>query len=236
MKRFWFGRALVALAAMLSMLLMGQVAASAATFSDNFSGYTNGCWNESTTNGSWQDVFNGYGTQCVVASGAYKHLRQVPKTSTVASETHAALNTSVASFGNGTLVAEFGTNQQLRKNPNAWERPWLLWHYTDNLHFYYLVLKSNGWEIGKEDPAYPGAQQFLGSGSNYTWPVAGSWTHVEVSSVGTTFTVKATDKTGVLRTLFTYTDQAANASQYVSGKVGLYSEDASVDWGWVAVT
>lgn len=234
MKRFWFGRMLFVIATVLVALLAGQVAVSAATFSDNFSGYANSCWNESTTVGNWQDVFNGYGTQCVVTSGAYKHLRQIPQTPT--NDTHAALSTAAATFGNGTLTAEFGTNKQLRKVPNAWERPWLLWHYTDNTHFYYLVLKANGWEVGKEDPAYPGAQQFLGSGSNYTWPVAGSWTHVEVVSVGTTFTVKATDKTGVLRTLFIYTDTAANASQYTIGKIGLYTEDASVDWGWVAVS
>ena len=31
----------------------------------------------------------------------------------------------------------------------------MLWRFLDDNHFYYLVLKPNGWEIGKADPAYP---------------------------------------------------------------------------------
>ncbi|HEX4662547.1 MAG TPA: hypothetical protein VH144_02940 [Candidatus Saccharimonadales bacterium] len=230
-----FAGLVAAVAAVLAFLLLMTTAAQAALLDDNFSAYSVGNWSENQTVGNWYDQFNGFGTQAIVASGAYKHLRQVPKASTVATETHAALSTSVGMFGNGTTTAEFTTSKQLRtKTPNAWERAWLLWHYTDNTHFYYVTLKANGWEVGKEDPAYPGAQQFLGSGSNYTWPV-GSWNHVEVVSSGTSFTVKATDTGGTLRTLFSYTDKAANASQYTSGRIGLYDEDASVDWGWLAV-
>lgn len=217
--------------AICSVLFVSNAAQAAVQLDDNFSSYSVGCRTEGQTVGNWTDVFNGYGSQCIVASGASKHLRQIPQTST--SETHAALSVSVGSFGDGTTIAEFSTNKQLRKKPNAWERAWFLWHYTDNLHFYYLTLKANGWEIGKEDPDYPGNQQFLCTGSNYTWAV-GSWNHVEVVSSGTTFTVKATVN-GTLRTLCTYTDTAANAAQYTSGKIGLYTEDASVDWGWVAV-
>lgn len=228
-------RWLAVIAVAIGVVLFVSNAAQAAQLDDNFGSYSVGSLAEGQTFGNWQVQFNGYGSQAIVTSGASKHLRQIPKASTVSTETHAALSTSVGSFGDGTTIAEFTTNQQLRsKRPNAWERAWLLWHYTDNTHFYYVTLKSNGWEVGKEDPAYPGAQQFLGSGSNYTWPV-GSWNHVEIASVGTTFTVKATDTGGTLRTLFTYADTAANAAQYTSGKIGLYTEDASVDWGWIAV-
>ncbi len=57
---------------------------------------------------------------------------------------------------------------QLSKNspPNAWEVGWILWHYTDDTHFYSFTLQTNGWVLGKEDPSYPGTQRFLATGSS----------------------------------------------------------------------
>ena len=105
-----------------------------------------------------------------------------PAAATALSQTHAALVTS-----NSVLTSDVNfrgttrTVKQLRVNnpPNAWEVPWLIWNFTDNTHFYYLVLKPGGWELGKADPAYPGAQRFLATGSEAKFPV-GNWSNFEI--------------------------------------------------------
>ena len=145
-------------------------------------------------------------------------------------ETHAALVTSSTTFTND--VNYRGTTRtvrQLRQNnsPNAWEVPWLVWNFKDNTHFYYVVLKPGGWELGKEDPAYPGAQRFLASGSNISFPV-GSWNTFDIThnqaSGAMTVTVN-----GAL--LVSFTDKER---PYTSGKVGFYAEDAEVELDGVA--
>ena len=77
-----------------------------------------------------------------------------------------AWSTTVSEFTDIDMTTTLGTVRQVRNGPaNPWEVAWLLWHYTDDQHFYSIVLKPNGWELGKEDPAYPGAQRFLATGA-----------------------------------------------------------------------
>jgi hypothetical protein len=43
------------------------------------------------------------------------------------------------------------TERRLRGDrANPWDAAWLVWRYTDDQHFYYLVLKPDGFELGKE--------------------------------------------------------------------------------------
>ena len=118
--------------------------------------------------------------------------------------------------------------KQLRtgSTPNAWEVGWVLWHYTDDTHFYYLALKPDGWELGKEDPAYPGAQRFLRTASSPTFTV-GSWHKVTVQQVANVITVSAD---GVALGSFTDLERP-----YLSGRLGLYTEDAQVHFDDVTV-
>jgi hypothetical protein len=113
------------------------------------------------------------------------------------------------------------TQQQLRTGtaPNAWEVAWVLWNYTDNTHFYYFIAKPNGWELGKEDPAYPGAQRFLAAGSSPTYAI-GQWLNVKVVQSSNTIKVYVN---GTLITTFT-----DNERPYSGGKIGFYSEDSLV--------
>ena len=141
------------------------------------------------------------------------------------SETHAALVTSSTTFTND--VNYRGTTRtvkQLRQNnpANAWEVSWLIWNFKDNTSFYYVVLKPGGWELGKADPAYPGAQRFLATGSNIKFPV-GSWNTFEIvhDQAAGAMTVKVN---GTL--LVSFTDKER---PYTSGKVGFYAEDAEVE-------
>jgi len=102
---------------------------------------------------------------------------------------------------------------------NGWEVGWVLWHYTDSSHFYYFIPKPNGWELGKEDPAFPGAQRFLATGVTRMFPV-GNWYTVRVRQVSNTITVWVN---GVQVVSFTDT-----LGPYLSGSVGLYNEDSQV--------
>lgn len=72
------------------------------------------------------------------------------------------------------------TPQNPESKPNPWEVGWLLWCFSpdpthpydpsptsnSNFRFYALCLKANGWEISKQDPAYPGGQRFLKSNAD----------------------------------------------------------------------
>lgn len=153
-----------------------------------------------------------------------------PAAATSLSQTHAALVTSSTTFTNDVnFRGTTRTIKQLRQNnpPNPWEVSWLVWNFKDNTHFYYVVLKPGGWELGKADPAYPGAQRFLATGSNVQFPV-GSWNTFDIvhNQATGTMTVKAN---GSLLVSFTDTERP-----YTSGKVGFYSEDAEVELDGVA--
>jgi hypothetical protein len=198
----------------------------APTASGDFEGYDLGSWADGTRHGGWLNVFSGFGSVGVVTD-ASKVLNESPKVSTSAGETHASLVASTTSYGDMDLRLRMKTVRQLRQGsaPNSWEVAWALWHYTDNTHFYYVILKPDGWEIGKEDPAYPGAQRFLATGERGF--SVGAWHTVGVRQVGSTFTVSADGSE-----LATFTD---NERPYASGAVGLYNEDAEVHFDDVTI-
>lgn len=228
---------------------LGATTASAPTtlLDDNMSDYPFGtCYVEGQSFGNFQDIYNGGGSSCIVNDGTRNHqLDLKPQTATSPSETHAALTTTNASFSDGyTITAEYGTQRQLRTGsiPKQWEVGWLLWNYVDNSHFYNLVLKPNKWEIDKEyvDANGDQNQQFLASGTNYTFPI-GRWNHVVVTQTTNnsipTFTIKVATG-GNLKTLATVTDNGVSVSgqAYTSGKIGFYDEDSETWFGSVKVT
>ena len=86
-------------------------------------------------------------------------------------------------------------------------------------HFYSIALKPNGWELSKQDPAYPGKQRFLATGTSPTFPV-GTTYHVRIIERGNTIQVWVD---GTPLTQFTDGERP-----YLQGSVGLYTEDARV--------
>ena len=203
-------------------------APTATLFADDFSGLPLATgWLDGTTHGGWVSTYNGYGANGTALDGTAV-LTEAPKVSTTSGVTHASLVNTAASFGDMDTTVRLRTVQQLRTPaPNAWEVAWVLWHYTDDTHFYYLALKPNGWELGKEDPAYPGAQRYLATSGSPTYAV-GAWHTVRVRQVGNVMTVWA-DGTQ----LTTFTD---NERPYASGTLGLYNEDSLVHFDDVSVT
>jgi hypothetical protein len=183
-------------------------------------------WVDDSTHGKWRDVYGGYGKQGIAVDGT-RVFAASPKASTRPSETHAGLATSLLAFGNANITLKIKTVKQLRTpTPNPWEMAWVLWHYTDDAHFYYIVLKTNGWELGKEDPAYPGNQRFLITRSSPRFR-PGAWYNLHVRQVGNVI------KVWVGRTwLGSYTDQQ---QPYTFGKLGLYCEDSHAEFDNVKV-
>jgi Domain of Unknown Function (DUF1080) len=183
-------------------------------------------WADGSRHGVWQSVYNGYGRNGVTVDGS-QVLTLRPAVSVSPDDTHGGLVTTVRSFGNVDATVRVRTVDQLRVGPpNPWEVGWVLWNYTDDVHFYYLVLKPNGWELGKEDPAYPGAQRYLATSGSSHYAV-GSWHTFRVRQVGATISVW-----GDGTFLKTFTDRQR---PYFSGHLGLYTEDAAVHFDTINV-
>ena len=174
---------------------------------------------------AWDTVFTGYGW---VRYGTSPQVSMAPMVSTRPDETHASLARTTSVHGDLDVTLRMRTVRQLRTGsaPNPWEAAWGLWHYTGNTSFYYVILKPNGWELGKADPAYPGAQRFLATGET-PFPI-GPWYTVRVRQVGNVMTVWADG-----RQLVSFTD---NERPYRSGNVAVYNEDAEVEFDGVTIT
>lgn len=191
--------------------------ASAATYTDGDS------W------AVWNVVFAGYGKVTVNGTGSAEAISLSPAASVAADETHAALVVGTANYRDARVKMRVTLNSQLRLNtaPNSWETGWVVTRYTDNEHFYYLALKTNGWELGKRDPAYPGGQRFLATGTTPK-TVKGRAQIADLAMRGSKITVRI-DGTIVA----TFTDRER---PYLSGAVGMYTEDAAVTFDKITVT
>jgi hypothetical protein len=156
--------------------------------------------------------------------------------------------TSTQSYsGDIDISVRFQTAYQLRTGspPNTWEVGWLVWHYTHDHRFSYVLLKPNGWELGKidntkldpsgpeclwpeyENCKYPEAQRFLSLANSPTFAV-GEWHDIRISQSGNDIVVWADG-----RELTRATDPE---DPYRDGHVGLYTEDAQVFFDSITVT
>jgi hypothetical protein len=178
-------------------------------------------WEEGETHGEWTTVFDGYGLVSVEAPLGSPGLVTRPASAESPDVTHGALVVSGPVFDDLDMQVRVTTLEQLRLGsaPNPWECGWVLWSYSDDDHFYYLALKTNGWELGKADPAYPGKQRFLADGRDVRFDV-GQTVDVRVQQVGSRLTVWADGQQ-----LTTFVDQER---PYLDGSIGLYTEDAEV--------
>ena len=212
---------------LVALTFSAPATAGSLSLSDDFESMPTSTWWEGSTHGAWTTRFDGFGRVAVERAGS-KVLMLRPQVSEEAGETHAALVTSKRTFSSMQLTARAKTVKQLRtSDPNPWESAWVIWNYTDNTHFYYLALKPNGWEVGKADPRYEGAQRFLATGSDMKFPI-GTWASVDIRQVGNTMEVSANGKL-----LTTFTD---NERPYTSGAVGVYNEDAKTYFDNIRVT
>jgi hypothetical protein len=184
-------------------------------------------WVDGSRHGNWLAVFDGYGVTTSWGKGANEVIALAPEPSTQPAETHAGLVVGTNRIADATITAQTRTIRQLRTpHPQPWEVAWLLWSFTDRHHFYAFVLKPNGWELSKQDPAYPQEQRFLASGESPRLAI-GTWHTLEVTQSGPRATVAVDGQLVV--------DFRDAERPYLSGAVGLYCEDAAVQFrgiGW----
>ena len=175
----------------------------------------------------WRLAYDGFGHAWSSMRRGVTLITVQPARPASRAQTHAALVLSRHTWPDLVAEVRLRTNRQLREpHPNPWEVGWILWHYTSDQRFYYVVLKPNGWELGKADPGYPGDQRFLATATHPVFP-PGRWYTVKVEQRGDGIEV---DVDG--RRLVRLTD---SQDPYRSGRVGLYTEDASVTFQPVTV-
>ncbi len=173
-------------------------------------------WQEGETHGRWQVEFTGFGA----VTGSDDDVTLAPDVAVDPDKTHGALVVDYSAPTDLALTITVRTVAQLRVGrPNPWEVGWVLWRFTDPDHFYAVVLKPNGWELSKQDPAYPGKQRFLASGESPAFPVGTEHT-LDIVQVGDATAIRANNTS-----LITFRDAE---NPYPEGGVGLYTEDAKV--------
>jgi hypothetical protein len=179
------------------------------------------------TGRSWRVAYNGYGHVAQSSRSGPATITLTPAQPASPGQTHSALVLSRRGWRDLTAQIRVRTSRQLRwPRPNPWEVGWILWHYLSNHHFYYVALKPNGWELGKQDPSYPGNQRFLATGSHPVFPT-GRWYAVSVRQRGDVITVNVGG-----RRLVRFAD---TENPYEWGRVGLYAEDASATFQPLAI-
>jgi hypothetical protein len=187
------------------------------------------CFADQSTLGEWYVVFHGFG--CTkIENPTNPRLHEAPVVSQLPGETHASLVIGPSLAGPISYRGKLLTEKQLRVNssPNPWEVAWVIWNYQDNEHFYYFIPKPNGWELGKRDPAYPGEQRFLATGSAPSFPIRRWYSFQVTQDAKNTIRVYVN---GLLITKYTDTE-----SPYTAGAIGLYNEDAHVHFDDISVT
>jgi hypothetical protein len=134
-------------------------------------------------------------------------------------ETHSALVTTKRAWRDQTISFTTTTLSQLRARtaPNVWEVGWVMFRFTDLENYYYFIVKTNGFELGKKQGS--DAQIFLATGDLPRLTV-GLAHKVRVQVRGARIQASI-DGTPVLD----FTDRNPLAGP---GSVGLYEEDSQV--------
>jgi hypothetical protein len=189
-------------------------------------------------NGKWTSIFNGYGMSGVRTEGAVggggkntslsnnnKIFFLSPAISASKNQTHASLVTTTKQFGNFELLIDTNTVKQLREKstPGPGEDAWVLFRYTDDFHYYWVLLKPTGIELGKKDcntcKDTKEGQIFLFTSSKQKLHF-GKWSRWDILVTGNHIVITVDNKKAI-----DYIDP--NMSNKLSfGRIGLYSEDA----------
>lgn len=192
-------------------------------FTDGFSQGSGGeCVPDGGRVGRWTVVSTGFGCVKTDGEGGERWLHAGTSPSGSPGETHAALLTGPVFSAPFSFTVRVNTIEQTRTGapPNDWEAAWLVWGYADRKHFYYLVVKPKGWELGKRDPAYPGGQRYLVDGRAPAFPL-GTWATIRITQDEDARIEIHAD--GRLVTAFTDVQRP-----YAKGKIALYLEDSVV--------
>ena len=190
---------------------------------------------QTSPNGKWHVAYTGFGSVGVQQdpnTGNHYFFEQ-PKTATSRSETHASMVLTTQQYSDFEMDIDAKTVAQLRQNnsPNPWETAWIFWHYTDEFHYYALTLKTNGIQIEKKDNNnHDDSAEIYLKFSNAPKLELDNWVHIKLRVIGTHITLWA-DGNQVLD----FTDKIPSSDVMSSGNIGLYNEDAKVNFDNVSI-
>jgi hypothetical protein len=174
---------------------------------------------------------------------------------------YAGANTSASLVvTNGAYFTDFDmslsmrTVAQKRTSPATWETAWIMFRYNtagfahsaagSKFHHYYVTLKSNSTiELGKKDNvASVDEQYFISTSATYSYS-AGTWYKVRIRAIGNQITVWVDDIQKI-----NLTDDGSGGAQggapntpaapstyLYSGVIGLYNEDAEVEFSPMSI-
>ena len=182
-------------------------------------------------NGKWKNVYTGHGS-VGTKNGVFYEVPQAVSAQSIinldqtTSGTSAALTLTTSTFKNVRISVDVRTIQQVaNRDPNTWEVAWIFWNYVDRWHHYYLVQKTNGIEIGKKDNVQQLEQQVFMYTESSPKVSLGQWHHWDIETVGNQIVVYVDD----VKIAEIYDD--TQSSYFANGgNVGLYTEDASVEF------
>ncbi|GAG82649.1 unnamed protein product, partial [marine sediment metagenome] len=156
-----------------------------------------------------------------------------PPTTSI-NETSSALLASRKRASDFSFEVTLRTLEQLRQgnNPNNWEVGWIFFRYTDPANFYWVLLKTNGYELGKKQGSYDqsydtyGNQIFLVNTDEPDFPINQNY-RIKVLAKGGNINVFVNGQE-----LLNYID----SNPLPSGSFCLYEEDSHVHFDDVLVT
>ncbi len=199
--------------------------------------------NQTSPNGKWYSKYNGFGASgtirvtplTTIADTNNTVFYEKPKTSTSPNETHAALTLTTETYEDVEMQLKVKTDEQLRQNsiPNPWEVAWIMWRFQDDWHHYYFIFKPNGVELGKKQNENQAEEQIFLFTANEpqlkinewnTWRIKMSGNHIEIW-------LKGAD--GSWQGVVDYHDDLQIVGP---GNIGLYTEDAHVQFDDVYIT
>lgn len=173
-------------------------------------------WAEGEARGPWTVRYTGFGT----VRGTESSVLLEPQSASSQDRTHGGLVHTTQRCTDASFALTLHTAEHVREGAaNPWEVAWVLWNFHDDERFYSLALKPNGWEVAKQDPAYPGSQRFLASGARPRFPIGQDY-RVEITQDWPRMTISVDG-----RTLTRIVDED---DAYRGGAVALYTEDARV--------
>jgi hypothetical protein len=197
---------------------------------------------QTSPNGKWSDMFNGYGSTGTSTTGTNRdcHYFEQPKSSTTFLETHASLTRSTQAFGDFSMNIKMDTQQQLRQNNpgKAWEVGWIMWHWTDDFHQYSFLIKKSGIQLEKKDnnEQCSACEIYLITAPT---PVVqfGHWYDISITVTGSSTLTPRIQITMDGVKLIDYVDnRVPNSHQLMSGYMTMYDEDALVWFDDVNIT
>jgi Domain of Unknown Function (DUF1080) len=181
-------------------------------------------------NGKWKVAYTGFGSVGVQQdpNTGNQYFFEQPKAATSKNDTRASMVLTTQQYSDFEMDLDMKTVAQLRKNsaPNTWETAWVFWHYTDEFHYYALTLKTDGLQIEKKDNNNrdDSAEIYL-KFSNTPKLKFNKWINIKLNVTGKHITLWADGKQ-----VLGFTDESAGSPVMSHGYIGLYNEDAKVNF------